>query len=330
MAVTKKEIAEYVGVSRSAVSLVLNNTPSSTISEETRKRILKAAEELGYRTTAASPKICFVLYGRSPDDPRYMHDLKVVESAASKRQFSTLFMNVQATPDGHQRLQQFLDKREAEGLILAGDLDETVIRMVQTAGSPSLMFYRGPVDDHANLLILDHQKGAYEAVKHLTRIGHRRIAFFSGRLDISVHMENLQGYYQALEEAGIPIDKSLIQVSLEEDGYELAGRTRLLEIEHTAVFCVNTIIQFGALQWLKENGISVPSQMSLVGYGYSELVKLSKPNLTTFYIDPREKEKVVEELLDMIRKRKTAAPRQSYLSEIAFYEGGTVALPPQA
>lgn len=325
MAVTKKEIAERVGVSRSAVSLVLNNTPNSTISEVTRNRILQAAEALGYQETTATPKICFLLYGRSPDDPRYMHDLNVVEHAASKHQFATLFMNVPATASGHQKLQRFLDKREVAGMIITGDLDDTVIRMIQGANEPYL-FYGDTAKEDANIMVLDHRKGAYEAVRHLMELGHKRIAFFSGRLDIAVHMENLKGYYQALEEAGLPIDKSLVQASKEEDGYELASRLTLLGIGHSAIFCVNTVIQFGALQWMKDNGVAVPSQVSLIGYGFSELVKLSKPELTTVYVDQQEKEKLVEELRDIIRKRKSASPRHTYLSEMTFHKGGTVSV----
>ncbi|MGG1517968.1 LacI family DNA-binding transcriptional regulator [Paenibacillus oryzisoli] len=325
MAVTKKEIAEHVGVSRSAVSLVLNNTPSSTISEETRKRILQAAQELGYQEKMATPKICFILYGRSPDDPRYMHDLKVVEHAASKLQYATLFMNIPATAVGHQKLQRFLDKREVEGMIITGDLDDTLIRMIQASNEPYL-FYGGTTREDANIMVLDHRKGAYTAVQYLIELGHKRIAFFSGRLDITVHMENLKGYYQALEEAGLSIDKSLIQASKEEDGYELASRLPLLGIEHSAIFCVNTVIQFGALQWLKDTGVAVPSQVSLAGYGFTELVKLSKPELTTVYVDQKEKEKLVDELLDIIRKRKSSTPRHAYLSEMTLHKGGTASI----
>jgi DNA-binding LacI/PurR family transcriptional regulator len=326
MAVTKKEIAERVGVSRSAVSLVLNNTPNSTISEETRKKIWQAAEELGYQETTTTPKLCFILYGRSPDDPRYMHDLKVVEHAASKNNFATLFMNVPASPAGHQKLQKFLDKREVAGTIVTGDLDDTVIRIVQNANEPYL-FYGGTMKEDANIIVLDHRMGAYEAVKQLTSLGHKRIAFFSGRLDIAVHMQNLNGYYQALEEAGLPVDKSLIQASKEEDGYELASRLGLLGIDYTAIFCVNTVIQFGALQWLKENGVSVPSDVSIIGYGFSELVKLSKPELSTVYVDQQEKEKIVTELLDIMRKRRNASPRLTYLSEMTIHKGGTISIP---
>jgi DNA-binding LacI/PurR family transcriptional regulator len=324
MAVTKKEIAERVGVSRSAVSLVLNNTPSGTISEETRKRILQAAAELGYEETAPTPKICFVLYGRSPDDPRYMHDLNVVEQAASARNYATMYMNVPATTAGHQKLQRFLEKREAGGMIITGDLDDTLIRLVEGAQLPYL-FYGGTIKEDANIVVLDHRKAAYEAVKHLLSLGHRRIAFFSGRMDASVHVHNLNGYYQAFQEAGIPIDKSMIQINVEEDGYELAARVHALDIACTAIFCVNTVIQFGALQWLSENGIAVPSQCSLIGCGYSELVKLSKPELTTVYVDQKEKEKIVTELLDIMKKGKKAAPRLTYLSETTFHMGGTAA-----
>jgi DNA-binding LacI/PurR family transcriptional regulator len=254
-----------------------------------------------------------------------MHDLNVVEIAASAHNYATMYMNIPATSSGHQKLLRFIERREVGGMIITGDLDDTLIRLIQGAKMPYL-FYGATTKDDANIVVLDHRKAAYEAVKHLITLGHRRIAFFSGRMDASVHVQNLNGYYQAFQEADIPIDKSMIQISIEEDGYELAARVRALDIAFTAAFCVNTVIQFGALQWFNENGISVPSQCSLIGYGYSELVRLSKPELTTVYVDQEEKKKIVTELLDIMKKGRTAAPRLTYLSETALHIGGTTTI----
>jgi len=323
MRVTKKDIAEYVGVSRSAVSLVLNNSPSSTISQKTREKILQAAKELGYVGPEIHRKLCFVLYGRNPDDPRYMYDLKIVENAASRLGYSLIFMNIKADPQDHKKLSKFIQSKEAEGDVVTGDLDEGGIDLVLNENVP-YVFYGGTERENANIVVLDHEKGACEAVKHLISFGHRRIAFFSGSLDMHVHRKNLAGYCRALEEFGIPVDKSLIQVSREEDGYELCGRMQVLGIDYTAIFCVNTVIQFGALQWLKEHGVSVPSQVSLVGYGYSELVKLSKPQLSTFLVTPAAREKVVSRLGDIIHK-KDVSPQGGFLSDLECYKGGTVA-----
>ncbi|MEK5640445.1 MULTISPECIES: LacI family DNA-binding transcriptional regulator [Paenibacillus] len=68
-----------------AAAFVLNNAPGSTISEKTRQRLLQAARELGYNGADVTPKLCFIMYGRVPDAPRYMYDLATIEQAASRR-----------------------------------------------------------------------------------------------------------------------------------------------------------------------------------------------------------------------------------------------------
>ncbi|MBB6729364.1 LacI family DNA-binding transcriptional regulator [Cohnella zeiphila] len=327
MPVTKKDIAEYVGVSRSAVSLVLNNTPSSTIAEKTRQKILQAAKELGYVGTEASPRLCFVLHGRTPDDPRYMYDLKIIEDAASKSNYSLLFVNIQAEPGDQEKLRKIIQNKEADGYIVTGDLDESAIDLIVSANVPYL-FYGGIPREGTNSVVMDHRKGAYEAVKMLLEHGHRRIAFFSGNLETRIHRTNLEGYYEALEEAGIEVDKSLIQASKDEDGYEMCARLQVLDIDYTAIFCVNTVIQFGALQWLKERGIAVPSQVSLIGYGYSELAHLSKPELTTVFVSPADRQTAVARLIETIHRKKTS-PEVTYLSEMKFFKGGTVSAAPK-
>lgn len=325
MSVTKKDIADYLGISRTAVSLVLNNTPSSTISKETRERILKAAQELGYRNREASPPtLCFLLYNREADDPRYMEDLRIAEEISALHGYRLLFMNIKESPDDFQRLKQFLGAREAEGILATGDMDDAFIDMVVESGIPSI-FYAGEEREGVNTAIWDHRKAARKAIRYLIELGHQRIALFTGRLDLPVHLAGLEGYKQALEEAGIPLDASLIQVSREEDGYELATRMEMLQIPYTAAFCVNTVIQFGVLQRLKEKGIAVPGEISLMGYGFSELVRASTPKLTTLKMDSNLKHSVVVRLLDIIKNQITEKETM-YLAEFEMHEGETVGI----
>jgi len=185
--------------------------------------------------------------------------------------------------------------------------------------------YSSVAKENLNVIEPDVVKIAYECTKHLISLGHKDIALFTGSLLVNVHQKTLAGYKLALEEAEIPFNKLLVQVSKEEDGYELCSRMEMLEIPYTAAFCVNTLIQFGALQWLKERGISVPGEISLVGWGLTELVKMSTPKLTTFYVDPSETVVVVERLQEIIKNR-DAERKTIYLNNIKLFEGGTASL----
>ncbi|GGD98544.1 LacI family DNA-binding transcriptional regulator [Paenibacillus nasutitermitis] len=323
--VTKKEIAEHLGISRTAVSLVLNNTPSSTISTETRNKILQAAKELGYRDIEVSPKLCFVLYDRDANDPRYMADLHIIEQAASRFNYGLVFMNITNNPDSLNKLQKNLDSQEIDGYIVSGDVDESFIELFRRSQSPYIL-YGFPLPEKSedlNVAAFDDRKLAFDATQYLISLGHTRIAFFLGSLDYSIHQRDLEGFCEAHEASGITLDRSLIQISNEENGYELCKRAEMLKLDYTAAFCSNTIIQFGVLQRLQSTGVSVPNDVSLIGSGYTDLVKVSVPQLTTYYVSETEKAKTVALLIDIINDR-SAEGRFCSFTEFVRYEGGTV------
>lgn len=325
--VTKKEIAEHLGISRTAVSLVLNNSPSSTISAETRSRILQAARELGYREHESSPRLCYLLYGRNANDPRYMDDLQIIERAASSHHYGLAFMNITREASSIAKLQKALALQEIDGYLISGDVDEALIELFQRSGTPFILFGM-PVAEHAaevSFVGFDDRSLAQEATARLIGLGHRRIALFMGSLDYQTHQQSLEGYCQAHSDAGIPLDKSLIQISNEENGYELAKRGHLLELGYTAAFCTNTIIQFGALQYLQRSGFAVPRDISLLGSGLSELVKASTPQLSSMYVQPSEKAKAVDLLLEAIEQQPSGKPAALWIKKFALYEGGTLA-----
>lgn len=324
MSVSKKDIAEYVGVSRTTVSFVLNNTPNIKIAEKTRNKVLKAAKELGYWSNEVSPKICFILYERGESDPRYIDNIKIVARAAERYEHELMFMSVKANPKEHQKLQKFLKEQNAAGVIITGYLDDQLIDMVAETEVPCV-FWGGTTREDVNVVTNDHKRAAYEATKYLISLNHTEIAFFSGSLQLSVHKLGLEGYREALEEAGIPLDKSLIQVSKDEDGYELCSMMDELDIKYSAAYCVNTVIQSRALQWLKEKGVSVPGEVSLIGYELTNLVKVSIPELTVVYVDPEEKLKIASRLIDIIRKV-DEAPRVITMSKMLLHQGGSVSL----
>jgi len=324
--VTKKEIADFLGISRTAVSLVLNNTPSSTISAETRQKILQAAKDLGYREHDATPRICFVLYNREADDPRYLKLLKEMEPVAAQQNYGMAFMIITRSPQSLLKLQKSLNRQELDGYVVTGDLDEQILQMFKQAGSPYIFFGAPPSIQQQgyNSVSFDTRKLFYHATRHLISLGHTQIALFSGSLDYEIHQLNLMGYRDALEEANISYDVSLVQISDEENGYELCKRAQILQLKYSAALCSNSLIQFGALQYLQSIGVSVPHEISLVGSGFPELVKLIRPQLTSFDIPTEGYHAAVSQLIALIQGT-ARTPVQVMLDDYSFFPGGTVA-----
>lgn len=325
--VTKKEIAEYLGISRTAVSLVLNNTPSSTISAETRSKILQAAKDLGYRDIEVSPKLCYVLYDRDANDPRYMADLHAIESAASQHQYGLIFMNITHEAESLNKLQKIIDNQEVDGFVIAGDVDEKLMRIFQHSSTPYILYGKPieEVEDVVSYIAIDDRKIAYDAVKNLLSMGHTRIALFMGTLDYLIHQHTLDGYLNAHKDMGIEVDKSLIQISNDENGYEICKRAHMLRLDYSAAFCANTVIQFGALQYLQSIGVAVPGQISLVGSGFTELVKLSMPQLTTYFVSSNKKEEAVSLLVDLIHNKSDDKKVSAFITDFECFDGGTLA-----
>jgi len=322
--VTKKKIAEYLGISRTAVSLVLNNTHSSTISSETRSRILQAAKELGYREVEGSPKLCYILYDRNADDPRYMIDLQLIEQTASQSGYGLIFMNVTKAPESINKLKKALASKEIDGCIVSGDVDEYLNCVLRSYETPYVLFGLPLTENLEDLSygMFDDKKLTYDATRYLISLGHTRIALFMGSLEYKIHQLALEGFLEAHESSGIPFDRSLIQISDDENGYELCRRAEMLKLDYTAAFCTNTVIQFGVLQRLQSTGVSVPQKVSLIGSGLTELVKVSVPQLTTYYVEDSEKTRIVTMLIDLINHHGSGKRTYSF-TEFSRYEGGT-------
>ncbi|MCQ6559135.1 LacI family DNA-binding transcriptional regulator [Paenibacillus mendelii] len=320
--VTKKEIAEYLGISRTAVSFVLNNVQNNKISEETKERVLKAAKELGYKSNEAQKNICFILCNRELNDSRYSLLMEDLEGLISEIGYNLMFMSIK-TPSVISKLENFLERNEADGLVVTGLLDEMIINALEQSGIPFVIY--GVIENEkVNIVTPDSERIAKEAVQYLIDRGHEKIALFSGRLDLLIHRQLFEGYKKALEENGLPFNKLLVQVINQESGYEMANRMKLLEIEYTAAFCVENVIQFGVLQGLRNSGLEVPGDISLLGYGFTDLVKLSSPHLTTIYFDRLEAAELIVSRLKQLIADKNTPPRKMVLDCIRFYNGDTV------
>jgi LacI family transcriptional regulator len=147
---------------------------------------------------------------------------------------------------------------------------------------------------------VDHNRGGYLSTRHLLELGHRHIAFLTGPLSLSSSIRCVEGYKQAMTEAGIPIEDQLVVMTKKtgiEDGF--AGMLDILKIvpKPTAVATFSDLLAAGVLEAARQYGLAVPDDLSIVGYDDIPLISLLSPPLTTIKQNKDELGKIAVELL---------------------------------
>ncbi len=299
--VTSADVARRAGVSRTTVSFVLNDVPGVRISEETRRRVLEAARELGYTPDAAARALAgrrtytlgFVLC-QSPD--QVFHDaflpevLVGVSEVAREAGYRVLVEPVEDVhaPEAYAGL---VRERRVDGLLLSGPrADDRQLLELWEEGVPIVLLGQLPGTE-IPFVDVDNVRGARRAVEHLLDLGHRRIGIVTNAPPAyTASQQRLQGYREALRARGIPEDPSLIRHGAfdEESGYRAMEALLELPDPPTAVFVASDLVAVGALAALRARGIPVPEQVAVVGFDDVRLARYVSPPLTTVHLPARD------------------------------------------
>jgi LacI family transcriptional regulator len=292
-----RDVARLAGVSRTTVSLVLNNVPDVHISPETRQRVLEAARQLNYypdvsarRLVSGKTSTIALVWHRGPD--RTYRDaflpglLQGVTRAARQYGYYVLFRPIE--PDEPDDAWVELARgRHTDGLILSGPRsDDTALRDLHREGFPLVLHGQLPGTDIPSVDV-DNESGAMTAVRHLLALGHRRIGMVTNApLAYTASRQRLEGYRRALEEAGIPFDEALVRYGNfdEESGRQATEALLALEERPTAVFIASDMVAIGALRALREHSLRVPEDMALVGFDDIATSRYLTPALTTVHV----------------------------------------------
>jgi len=153
---------------------------------------------------------------------------------------------------------------------------------LQEGGIPLVFFDRIAPDINADQVIIDDMEASYKATRHLIETGRKRIAHFAGPQTLIIGRERLQGYLNALAEAGLPVDNRLI---IEADTFEKA-RNAVVEmfdanIIPDGIFAVNDLTAIGAMQTIQKRGYKIPDQISIVGFSDGRFSGITDPHLSS-------------------------------------------------
>lgn len=294
---TSRDVARLAGVSRTTVSLVLNNVPDVHISPETRQRVLEAARQLNYypdvsarRLVSGKTQAIALVWHRGPDqmyrDAFLPGVLQGATRAARRYGYHLLFRPIE--PDESEDAYVELARgRHTDGLILSGPRsDDTALLDLHREQFPIVIHGQLPGTDIPSVDV-DNVQGAMMAVEHLLRLGHRRIGMITNAPPAyTASRQRLEGYRRALEAAGIPDDEELVRYGNfdEESGRQAMEALLSLEKRPTAVFIASDMVAIGALRALREHGLRVPEDMAIVGFDDIATARYLIPALTTVHV----------------------------------------------
>jgi DNA-binding LacI/PurR family transcriptional regulator len=290
---TSADVAARAGVSRTTVSFVLNNRADAAISPQTRRRVREAAERLGYQVNVparqlaagTSQTIALVLRA-SPEhltaDALLPDTLRGLTSAARGQDFRVL---VEPLADGGRSYIDLVLSRRVDGVIFSGPRRDDDALRAPPPGVPIVL--QGSLDGSPVPSVdIDNRTAARTAVEHLIGLGHRRIACITNAPLVSTAAsDRAAGYRDALDAAAITSQPALlIEGDHDAASGKAAMRTLLSSAPPEAVFVASDTVAFGVIDALREAGLRVPADISVVGFDDIALAAFSDPPLTTIRV----------------------------------------------
>jgi LacI family transcriptional regulator len=290
--VTIKDIAKALGVSTSTVSRALRD--SHEISTATKQMVLDVAEKLNYRpnpialslkerkTRSIGVIVCEIA------NSFFSQIINGIESVAYDKGYNVIISQTNESYEREVIDLQNMSSRAIDGLLISVSTetsDFTHINELHKRGLPIVFFDRIASDIKTHSVIIDNYKGAYEATEHLINAGYKNIAAIGNSEFLSITVDRMAGYKDALTANGIKIDKKLIK-------YCFYGGMIFSEVEDTvnqlliqkkkpdAIITLSDKLTTGCLKTFNRRGLRVPEDIAIVGFSNSDLTELTNPPLS--------------------------------------------------
>lgn len=288
--VTMKDVALRAGVSRTAVSLVLNGRQSVALADETRDRVLAAAAELGYRPNAGARALAqqrsdwYGLVTEIVTAPFAVDIIKGAQDRAFADEKYLLIASTESDPVAETAAIERLLEQRVEGLIYAATWHRAVTVPEIAHEVPTVLVNCFDAEGRLPAIVPDERAGGRRAAERLLAAGHRRIGFINLDPDIPAAVGRRLGYREVLQEAGIRPNGAL-EISghaTADGGFEAASALLELAEPPTAIFCANDRMAMGAYDAIKERGLRIPQDVAVIGFDNQELIAAYlRPGLTT-------------------------------------------------
>lgn len=272
---TLKDVAKKAQVSVSTVSRVINKEP--LVRPGTQEKVEAAIAELGYLPNRVAQRLRSInaknkLIGLVVPDiqnPFYVDVVRGVEDAAYRQNFSVMIGNFDQDEEKERIFLEVLQSESIDGLIIAPSSGrDQHIRKVIDKGYRVVCIDRGLLTADVDVVKVNNEAGAFGAIEYLIGLGHERIAHITGDPSIPTTLERNAGYEGAMSKYGVEIDPELVRNS--NSSYASGARLmkELLDLAQppTAVFTANNLLTLGALKTIHESNLSIPDDISIIGF----------------------------------------------------------------
>lgn len=289
---TIKDVAACAGVSKTLVSRYING--QGGVSAESGALIAAAIEKLNYRPNRLARSLVqrrTYCVGVSVDDLSSVFIVPLiagleygVSHADAAHEYTVIYTNSCGDHKKKERQLNFLTQGHVDGLIVYGSPipEDDLMRQLASSGFPLVLIENDLADLHVSKVLIDNTAGAFAATEHLIQLGHKKIAHFGGDFNLRITLDRMNGFTQAMQKYGILIEPDWIvfppagQGGRQQNGmprsafYEqaYAAMKRLIGINRVpdAIFFATDLAAFGAVRALKEAGLRVPDDISVIGF----------------------------------------------------------------
>jgi len=311
-----KDIAEYVGVSISTVSRVINFDVNRSVNDETREKILDAAQKLGYKSNKAGKPAryrkdnkqaafrlgCVVAVPQNKyNHPYFSIILEGIEKALSSEGYRLEFIHSMESASDLDQLQKLVKESALDGIVVVEGIPSLAYQWIKQ--HVRVIVGIDISDPDVPVIAYDRISAAKAAVNHLIQIGHKKIGFIGGSgLQGDLHNEKrYRGYQYAMHEAGLTIDHNwVIDVNWDvANSYEKFKQVldNYKDDRPTAIFAASDMMAIPAMRAATEQGLAIPGDMAFFGVDNIEISQFTSPPLSTINVPKLEMGMIAAKML---------------------------------
>jgi LacI family transcriptional regulator len=332
-AVTLRDVARVAGVHPATVSRALNEETRTLVNDETARRVVKAAEDLGYQPNPIARGLktnrSYTIGVLIPDltNPLFPPILRGIEDRLETAGYTPLTANTDNDPERELLDSQTMRARQVDGIIAAtARRDHRLHDALLEAGIELVLVNRRQPDLPVSSATADDRLGLRLAVEHLVALGHTHIAHLAGPLDYSTGLDRYVSFHETMRAAGLEPDPAWVLVSeafTESEGARLCGQLMEERREFTAVAAANDLLALGCYDIFAERGVRCPEDVSVIGFNDMPFAARFQPPLTTIRIPHYEIGKAAAQLMLERLQDGGSPPREVMLDPSLVVRGST-------